>query len=223
MGANGRPSLLDRLRVEIEAQPDTTEFVASSWIRHRLLRGETLTREGVAEEFGVSRGLLDQTVKILHACGWDLEWADVEGGRRGVRITVLHEIDEATVRQYMAKTAKAAADRTAAKNAAKVEDEARREARTQARNADGARQRETSTAMAVVGGSRVANLIAGEKSNGPRPPRDLAMFPIEAAPSIDDDLSVYLLARNTDGTMTIGLRNGTRAWVATLTGMTLVE
>lgn len=219
--SNGLPSLLDRLRNEIEASPDTSDFTATSWIRHRLLRGETLTREGVVEEFGVSRGLLDQTVKILHACGWDLEWLDVDG-LRGTRITDPHPINVRAVEAFMREQSEKAAARTAEKAAAAAKAEAAREKATRDRAATVTRKNETSTAMAVVGGTRVANLV-GASNRGARSNGDVPGYPVEAAPSIDDDLTVYLLARNLDGTMTIGLRNGTRAWVATLTGMTLVE
>lgn len=222
MPANNRPGLLEKLTEEANPEADTSEFTPTSIIRHRLLLGETVTRAEV-EALGISRASMDMALKTLAACGWDYDRTLVDDAPAAFLVPPIGPPNAKKIAAYVAELSRKNRERAAEERKA----EQKREAMVAAAIA-AAKEEETAPAAHNVSSAlAVATIDAkgrpASSSVEIDPPDGFDRFPAEGAPAVDSQLTVYLVARDLDGALTVGLRNGSRSWIATLTGMTAIE
>jgi hypothetical protein len=192
-GSNAR--LAETLAIDRGNEVPDSELTFSSRIRRRLLRGETLTPKQVVAEVGGSNGLTAQVVRQLDQLGFDINRDANEEGL--TTYTVTNPDHEPTDAQYQRATEAMASKKSGAP-----------------------RHRPAKKAA--------ASSVAVAKSTAP-PPRSTNRandHQAVAAPGVDlpplpglgQAVTVYALALNDDGSITVGLRNGTEQWLTDIVG-----
>jgi hypothetical protein len=188
--------MADMLRMDRDESIPDAELTLSGRVRRRLLRGEAVDPRQFAAESGGHVSLTSTAVLSLRRLGFDVENVP---GPRGVLYRVTNPehwpSDEAfdKFRTHSTEESRAARERKRARQGAK--------------GTPGRPPKAANTTAAVepappVGGRDVAD-------------RDSRIPPL---PDLGQPVTVYALALNDDGSITLGLRNGQRRWLTTVAG-----
>lgn len=187
--------LAERIAEERDPATDDVDLTMVGRVRRRLFRGEVLTPKIVVTEIGGSNGLLGQVMFQLETLGFEAVREPDEAGLTTYRLG--NPDYQPTDADYERLRKLTSTRPSAVKRANKS---ARRSAPVKASNA-------SSSSAAVTRAAATA----------PSPPQ-LPGVELPPLPDIGQPLTVYALALNEDGSITVGLRNGTRQWLTNIVG-----
>jgi hypothetical protein len=181
---------------------DLTDFPVTSQIRRRLFRGQWVTADEIAHDFDVHKTTLSTLMANLRLVGFDFESEviDHRGNTDVHRYRLVNPEHEPTDEQYEAHRVKSSE-----------------------RNGRTPQARRVAARRAVRAATVAVEQVEPEPAPGPvpfaGPGTNGTAVPV---PAFATDLRVYLLAEQSDGSVTIGLRSGSDRWLASLTGFTRV-
>jgi len=192
---------------ERDPNADTRGWPAVRLGRHWLLTGESFTSKEFGERANCGTSNIKHVKDTLIGLGYRLvRTTEGKTGRNGyqARIGIAnldHVPTEAMVNEYLER-------RSMAKTTRDKQLRERRKRRERKRAAEVEHVDRQPYGVAVDANH---NPIKVSHINGHLP--DNSMLP-----ALDEALTVYALARNDDGTLTVALRNGERRFLTTLTG-----
>lgn len=189
--------------------PADEHLSSTRLLRRRMLRGELVS----VVMPGKSRSFVSQAVTVMKRLGFEFE-ASGPGEERVFRVTnPEHEPTEEQYRQASHPTG--------------VRVEHVKVLKGQTLCSCGAKLKTTDSLRKHVA-RKPGHRPVDEQPEAPPTARSVERKRVEAAahdemlpvPNLGQHLKVFLLMEEEDGSLRIGLRNGTRSWVGTLDGMT---
>src|SRR5262245_37063849 len=195
----GFDPLYDMILEERNPDADTTDWEAVRLGRHWLLMGETYTAAEFGERAGCGASNIKHVKDSLIGVGYKLvRTTEGKRGRNGYQARIgIANLDHVPTPEMVTHFLEA-------RSTTKARREELRKARV--------RRAERKRAAEVERVEPEPELIPRNTHNGHHLPDPTL------APLLDEALVVYALARNDDGTLTVGLRNGDRRFLTTLTG-----
>jgi len=202
----GFPTMEQLVDIERGDTPPDAELTVASRVRRRLFHGAVLDPYAIQDEFGVHISTVASATLTLRRLGFVVEHVP---GPRGVMYRLTNPEHQPTPEDFEADRARARAESAATRERKRERDAA--VAAALARKAQDAaaaksKPKASNTSKTVeprpTGGGDVADRASG----------------VPPLPDLGQPVTVYALALNDDGSVTLGLRNGDRRWMASVTG-----
>lgn len=196
--------LAEAMAAERDPKVPEHDLTAVGRMRRALFNGEALQPRTAVERFGGSNGLLGQVAYQLEVLGFHVDRTPGEDGFVAYRL--IDPEYQPTERDFERARAKSMASKKSPKSKKRAQKTA-----TAASNTP-------SQALVEVEAAPLPS-TTGRGSEGVHG----GTLAVPVLPGLGQPVSIYAQVLNTDGTITLGLRNGSRSWLTTVTGVVEVE